>query len=74
MMRAHERGHVSYARRTVTGDTPSCEGGTPRALSLGQAAPAFTVLLCGMMMSLLLLIAEIINHRARNRGRIRYLN
>ncbi|CAH0407958.1 unnamed protein product [Chilo suppressalis] len=64
MMRLLERGHVSVSRARVGGVMPACSGRTPRALALGQAAPAFALLLEAALLALLILIVEIIQQRS----------
>ncbi|KAG7299990.1 hypothetical protein JYU34_017026 [Plutella xylostella] len=63
VMRAMERGHVALARRRTGGEVPGCGGRTPRALALGQAAPAFAVLAAAMVLSLCMLAGEVAYHR-----------
>lgn len=62
-MRAMERGHVALARRRTGGEVPGCGGRTPRALALGQAAPAFAVLAAATVLSLCMLAGEVAYHR-----------
>ncbi|KAI8429317.1 hypothetical protein MSG28_007812 [Choristoneura fumiferana] len=63
MMRLLERGHVKATRARVGGNVPPCSGRNPRALSLGQSAPAFLLLAEAMMLAVLMLAAEILWHR-----------
>jgi hypothetical protein len=63
MMRLLERGHIKASRERVGGDMPACSGRTPRALGLGQAAPAFVLLVQLTVLSLLILLVEIFWHR-----------
>ncbi|CAH2211449.1 jg20951 [Pararge aegeria aegeria] len=74
LMRLNERGHLSVARARASGFTPTCSGQTPRALALGQAAPAFAILAQVALFSLLILVCEIIYHRIQHRKQIRILN
>ncbi|KPJ13966.1 hypothetical protein RR48_01877 [Papilio machaon] len=62
LIRLQERGHVRAAQGRVSGPTPACSGSTPRALALGQAAPAFAVLAEATLLSVLILIIEILWH------------
>ncbi|XP_061705891.1 ionotropic receptor 75a-like isoform X1 [Cydia pomonella] len=63
MMRLLERGHTRATRARVGGQIPPCSGLTPRALSLGQAAPAFLLLAEFILLSALILTGEILWHR-----------
>ncbi|XP_073952060.1 ionotropic receptor 75a-like isoform X2 [Choristoneura fumiferana] len=67
MMRLLERGHVKATRARVGGNVPPCSGRNPRALSLGQSAPAFLLLAEAMMLAVLMLAAEILWHRFEKR-------
>lgn len=58
-MRLLERGHVRASRLRFADSMPACSGRRPRALALGQAAPAFLLLLQLTLMSLVILAAEI---------------
>lgn len=62
-MRVQERGHMKACGVRVAGHVPSCSGRTPRALALGQAAPAFALLAHAVLLALLILLAEILWHR-----------
>ncbi|CAH1644610.1 unnamed protein product [Spodoptera littoralis] len=44
LLRLLERGHVKAIRARFAGTMPACSGAQPRALALGQAAPAFLML------------------------------
>ncbi|XP_041976439.1 ionotropic receptor 75a-like [Aricia agestis] len=66
LLRLLERGHTSAARARVSGSTPMCSGRTPRALALGQAAPAFAVLGLASILAVVILACEIIHHRYNN--------
>lgn len=63
LMRLSERGHLQATRRRFTGTMPACSGRKPRPLALGQAAPAFLVLLQLTVLALLILLAELVCHR-----------
>ncbi|XP_047989913.1 ionotropic receptor 75a-like [Leguminivora glycinivorella] len=63
MMRLLERGHTRATQARVGGQMPPCSGHTPRALSLGQAAPAFLLLAEFFVLSVLILVGEILWHR-----------
>ncbi|XP_072940726.1 ionotropic receptor 75a-like [Epargyreus clarus] len=63
LMRLQERGHISASRARVGGYIPSCSGSTPRALALGQAAPAFALLAAAILLSLMILALEILSKR-----------
>ncbi|XP_060801064.1 ionotropic receptor 75a-like [Amyelois transitella] len=63
LQRLSERGHMSASRRRISSVIPPCSGRTPRSLALGQAAPAFLLLLEAMLLSLVLLTLEILWHR-----------
>ncbi|XP_050342409.1 ionotropic receptor 75a-like [Nymphalis io] len=65
LMRLLERGHTSAVRARVSGYMPTCSGRTPRALALGQAAPAFAILAQVAVVSLIILLCEIYWHRAQ---------
>ncbi|KAL4711183.1 hypothetical protein ACJJTC_011791 [Scirpophaga incertulas] len=65
MMRLSERGHTQAARRRVGGRMPACSGRTPRALALGQAAPAFALLAQLAVLATVALVAELLWHRWR---------
>ncbi|XP_052738591.1 ionotropic receptor 75a-like [Bicyclus anynana] len=74
LMRLNERGHVSAARARASGFTPRCSGQTPRALALGQAAPAFAILAQVGLFSLLILACEVIYHRIQRRKKNKAFN
>ncbi|XP_053602457.1 ionotropic receptor 75a-like [Plodia interpunctella] len=63
LLRLAERGHRSASQRRINVVIPSCSGRTPRALALGQAAPAFLLLIQAALLSLFILVLEIIWHR-----------
>ncbi|XP_013134778.1 PREDICTED: uncharacterized protein LOC106100459 [Papilio polytes] len=63
LMRLQERGHVRAAQGRVGGAEPACSGRTPRALALGQAAPAFALLAEAALLSMLILFIEILWYR-----------
>ncbi|KOB66858.1 putative chemosensory ionotropic receptor IR1 [Operophtera brumata] len=58
LMRLAERGHIGASRLRFAGTMPACSGRRPRALALGQAAPAFLLLLQLTILSVILLVAE----------------
>lgn len=62
-MRMSERGHASAIRARIGGAVPACPGTVPRALALGQAAPAFALLAEASLFALLLLVFEILWHK-----------
>lgn len=66
LMRLQERGHVRAAQGRVGGSEPACSGRTPRALALGQAAPAFALLAEAALLSMLILFIEILWYRLVN--------
>nr|QEI46860.1 ionotropic receptor 1 [Galleria mellonella] len=63
LMRLFERGHYTASRARVAAVTPACSGSTPRALALGQAAPAFFLFFLLILLAVFILIIEIIWHR-----------
>nr|QRF71031.1 ionotropic receptor [Semiothisa cinerearia] len=63
LMRMWERGHVQASRRRFPASMPACSGRRPRALALGQAAPAFLALLQLSALAALILLAECACHR-----------
>ncbi|VVC92395.1 unnamed protein product [Leptidea sinapis] len=63
LLRLKERGFTSVIRSRLAGVESRCSGSSPRALALGQAAPAFTVLLHGLLAAVLVLLLEIVSHR-----------
>ncbi|XP_045446430.1 ionotropic receptor 75a-like [Melitaea cinxia] len=67
LMRLLERGHTSAVRGRVSGYRPKCSGRTPRALALGQAAPAFIVLAQVASFSVIILLCEIYWYRVQGK-------
>ncbi|XP_026318656.1 ionotropic receptor 75a-like [Hyposmocoma kahamanoa] len=65
LMRMSERGHASAIRARLRGAASACSGTVPRALALGQAAPAFALLAEASLFALLLLAFEILWHKFR---------
>ncbi|XP_068630527.1 ionotropic receptor 75a-like [Battus philenor] len=63
LMRLQERGHMKVVKGRIGGHSLACSGRTPRALALGQAAPAFALLAEAMLLALIILIVEIVWHR-----------
>ncbi|CAG5021333.1 unnamed protein product [Parnassius apollo] len=63
LMRLQERGHIKASRDRVGGYSFECSGRTPRALALGQAAPAFAVLAEAALLAVFILSIEILWHR-----------
>nr|QIJ45778.1 ionotropic receptor [Glyphodes pyloalis] len=63
LMRLSERGHYKVCRARVGGGMPTCSGRTPRALALGQAAPAFLLFAVLILLSLFVLALEILWHK-----------
>ncbi|XP_050676134.1 ionotropic receptor 75a-like [Leptidea sinapis] len=63
LLRLKERGFTSVIKSRLAGVESRCSGSSPRALALGQAAPAFTVLLHGLLAAVLVLLLEILSHR-----------
>ncbi|KAF9420400.1 hypothetical protein HW555_003322 [Spodoptera exigua] len=55
LLRLLERGHVKAIRARFAGTMPACSGAQPRALALGQAAPAFLMLAAFAMLSCFIL-------------------
>ncbi|OWR48735.1 putative chemosensory ionotropic receptor IR1 [Danaus plexippus plexippus] len=76
LMRLLERGHTSAVRARASGVTPICSGTVPRALALGQAAPAFAILAQTAVVSFIILLFEIYWHRRRSHDKkqVRVLN
>ncbi|KAL0839989.1 hypothetical protein ABMA28_015316 [Loxostege sticticalis] len=69
LMRLLERGHIKASRARVGGEMPACSGRTPRALALGQAAPAFLLLFQLTFLSVFILLVEILWYRiTKNRS------
>ncbi|CAK1552774.1 unnamed protein product [Leptosia nina] len=64
LMRLKERGHFTAIQTRVAGFFASCSGSTPRALALGQAAPAFGLLAAFAVVAFIILILEITWHRS----------
>ncbi|KAJ2946813.1 hypothetical protein O0L34_g16137 [Tuta absoluta] len=62
LMRLLERGLTKACRARIDGTVPSCSGQTPRALALGQAAPAFALMMEMYCLATLILLCEILWH------------
>lgn len=73
-MRLLERGHTSAVRARASGVTPICSGTVPRALALGQAAPAFAILAQTAVVSFIILLFEIYWHRRRYAYQYRFIS
>ncbi|CAH3989029.1 unnamed protein product [Pieris brassicae] len=63
LMRLNERGHIKAAQARVAGFIATCSGSTPRALALGQAAPAFGLLASITIVAVVIMFLEILWHR-----------
>ncbi|CAH2075641.1 unnamed protein product, partial [Iphiclides podalirius] len=63
LMRLQERGHVKAARSRIGDYSFACSGRAPRALALGQAAPAFALLAEAILLAIFILIIEKLWHR-----------
>ncbi|XP_022816626.1 uncharacterized protein LOC111349658 [Spodoptera litura] len=70
LLRLLERGHVKAIRARFAGTMPACSGAQPRALALGQAAPAFLMLASFAVLSCFILVLEVLWKRVqlKNRG------
>lgn len=62
-MRLLERGHTSLAGARVSGPRPTCSGRAPRALALGQAAPAFVALGFAALLTVIIAVVEVWFHK-----------
>ncbi|XP_037299075.1 ionotropic receptor 75a-like [Manduca sexta] len=63
LMRLQERGHIKASNARFAGTIPPCSGAMPRALALGQAAPAFVLLVEAALLSSVMLLVERIWYR-----------
>nr|ADR64688.1 putative chemosensory ionotropic receptor IR1 [Spodoptera littoralis] len=70
LLRLLERGHVKAIRARFAGTMSACSGAQPRALALGQAAPAFLMLASFAVLSCFILVLEVLWKRVqlKNRG------
>ncbi|XP_063890567.1 ionotropic receptor 75a-like [Helicoverpa armigera] len=69
LLRLLERGHVKAIRARFAGTMPACSGARPRALALGQAAPAFLMLLLCVLLSWIILAFEVLWSRVQLKKR-----
>ncbi|KAM3956357.1 LOW QUALITY PROTEIN: ionotropic receptor 75a [Aphomia sociella] len=69
LLRLFERGHhrAIRARVAAAATTPMCSGRTPRALALGQAAPAFLLLFLFNLLAIFILTMEILWRRTERK-------
>ncbi|XP_060802907.1 uncharacterized protein LOC106141871 [Amyelois transitella] len=58
LKRFNERGIVSVVQRRTRSSQVECEGSSPRALTLGGAAPAFILLVAGYVLALAIMMVE----------------
>ncbi|KAJ0179643.1 hypothetical protein K1T71_004234 [Dendrolimus kikuchii] len=64
LMRLSERGHLKASQARFAGTIPACSGSMPRALALGQAAPAFALLIEAALLALCIMLWEILWSRS----------
>nr|AOE47994.1 putative ionotropic receptor IR1 [Athetis lepigone] len=69
LLRLMERGHMKATRARFASTMPACSGAQPRALALGQAAPAFLMLFLLVVLSYIILAIEIIYKRVQLKKR-----
>ncbi|CAH0626881.1 unnamed protein product [Chrysodeixis includens] len=67
LLRLLERGHVQAIRARFAGTMPACSGARPRALALGQAAPAFVMMLGVVVLSWIILAFELLWQRVQSK-------
>ncbi|CAB3250955.1 unnamed protein product [Arctia plantaginis] len=70
LLRLTERGHMKATRARFAGTIPACSGIKPRALALGQAAPAFLLLFEMTVLAWMIFALEVLWHKrkAKKRG------
>ncbi|KAJ8732384.1 hypothetical protein PYW07_014983 [Mythimna separata] len=69
LLRLTERGHVKAIRARFAGTMPACSGAQPRALALGQAAPAFLTLFLFAVLAYIILAFEFLCKRVQLKKR-----
>ncbi|KAJ8731697.1 hypothetical protein PYW08_014427 [Mythimna loreyi] len=69
LLRLLERGHVTAIRARFAGTMPACSGAQPRALALGQAAPAFLTLFLFAVLAYIILGFEFLYKRVQLKKR-----